>query len=400
MFFKRRESFFLDLDKKRPRMGQKAALRPRCSDPRVRPQPQQPCARHPPRPAQRRNQSLKAAPAAVGGTRGSAKPMLTTAEADRRRGAGNLQEARPPRASATFDPECLNPANAIASRRHRSGANLAGFKAWPPTCSRAEFCLLASRRRQAAINRACQTAAVADAQDGVPQATGSHPAASRLPLFMPVQPPQGRSPAGSTGGGPFWVSLSLGCSDSAAGQQQVSCSSWASPGRRVVASSRSSGSRVARRVAGPSCRSASRAALFRRRAAAARVARTAPPPHTIACCRSRLRALQCATLRAACSGVKRSDAQPHRPCAAATSRIQPWAGPPASSSGGRDGRGCSTAGARCRGCSSTATAPAGLWPRPVDPVGGYQPSRAVHSRPAAVEQGQLLAAPQPQHLRR
>jgi hypothetical protein len=57
-----------------------------------------------------------------------AKPMLTTAEAI----AAELraaQDARPAPSSATFAPDCLNPANAIASRRRTAGANLAGFKA-------------------------------------------------------------------------------------------------------------------------------------------------------------------------------------------------------------------------------------------------------------------------------
>jgi hypothetical protein len=38
------------------------------------------------------------------------------------------QEARPAPSRTTFDPECLNPANAIASRRRTAGANLAVFK--------------------------------------------------------------------------------------------------------------------------------------------------------------------------------------------------------------------------------------------------------------------------------
>jgi hypothetical protein len=54
--------------------------------------------------------------------------VLTTAEAI----AAELraaQEARPATVEATFAPDCLNPANAVPTRRRRAGANLAGFKA-------------------------------------------------------------------------------------------------------------------------------------------------------------------------------------------------------------------------------------------------------------------------------
>lgn len=53
---------------------------------------------------------------------------LTTAEAI----AAELraaQEGMPPPSNATFAPDCLNPANAMPSRRRLAGANLAGFKA-------------------------------------------------------------------------------------------------------------------------------------------------------------------------------------------------------------------------------------------------------------------------------
>ena len=53
---------------------------------------------------------------------------MTTAEAI----AAELraaQEAMPPASNATFAPDCLNPANAVPTRRRRGGANLAGFKA-------------------------------------------------------------------------------------------------------------------------------------------------------------------------------------------------------------------------------------------------------------------------------
>lgn len=58
----------------------------------------------------------------------SGKPQLTTAEAI----AAELreaQESRPAPSNVTFAPDCLNPANAVPSRRRSAGANLAGFKA-------------------------------------------------------------------------------------------------------------------------------------------------------------------------------------------------------------------------------------------------------------------------------
>ena len=58
----------------------------------------------------------------------SSQPSLTTAEAI----AAELrvaQEALPAPSLATFAPECLNPANALPSRRRLAGANLASYKA-------------------------------------------------------------------------------------------------------------------------------------------------------------------------------------------------------------------------------------------------------------------------------
>ena len=58
----------------------------------------------------------------------SSQPSLTTAEAI----AAELraaQEGLPAPSLATFAPECLNPANALPSRRRLAGANLASYKA-------------------------------------------------------------------------------------------------------------------------------------------------------------------------------------------------------------------------------------------------------------------------------
>ena len=72
---------------------------------------------------------LAANPAPAPATKpSSSQPSLTTAEAI----AAELrtaQEALPAPSLATFAPECLNPANALPSRRRLAGANLAGYKA-------------------------------------------------------------------------------------------------------------------------------------------------------------------------------------------------------------------------------------------------------------------------------
>lgn len=122
MLFKRKESFFLDLGNA---AGQSAAAGQAAPAPapvqvavREAATAASPAPATAPAKAEARA-DVKAAPA---------KPMLTTAEAI----AAELraaQEARPAPSSATFAPDCLNPANAIASRRRTAGANLAGFKA-------------------------------------------------------------------------------------------------------------------------------------------------------------------------------------------------------------------------------------------------------------------------------
>ena len=72
--------------------------------------------------------SAGAAPATSNQTTSPATSGLTTAEAI----AAELraaQEAMPAPSLSTFAPDCLNPANALRSRRRLAGANLAGFKA-------------------------------------------------------------------------------------------------------------------------------------------------------------------------------------------------------------------------------------------------------------------------------
>ena len=72
--------------------------------------------------------ALTANPAPAPANQPSSQPSLTTAEAI----AAELraaQEGLPAPSLATFAPECLNPANALPSRRRLAGANLASYKA-------------------------------------------------------------------------------------------------------------------------------------------------------------------------------------------------------------------------------------------------------------------------------
>lgn len=135
MIFKRKESFFLDLsggDSASPEAAKAS-------------QPVQVAVKAPaaPKAAAAAQAATKTAEPTVAGPAGGAapataaakaeaagpaKPMLTTAEAI----AAELraaQEARPAPSSATFAPDCLNPANAVPQPRRKAGANLAGFKA-------------------------------------------------------------------------------------------------------------------------------------------------------------------------------------------------------------------------------------------------------------------------------
>jgi hypothetical protein len=124
MFFKRKESFFLDLGNgsgQSEAAGQ-ATLAPPAVQVAVR-QPEPATQAPPAAPAVKPTASAStAAPAA------SSKPMLTTAEAIAAE-LRSAQESRPAPSNATFAPDCLNPANAIPSRRRTAGANLGGFKA-------------------------------------------------------------------------------------------------------------------------------------------------------------------------------------------------------------------------------------------------------------------------------
>jgi hypothetical protein len=117
MLFKRKDSFFLDLGGDQQKAVVAPPVQPAITAPTAQAEPAAAAATAPAAKAQAA--TAPAAPAA---------PQLTTAEAL----AAELraaQEARPTAPSATFAPDCLNPANALPQRRRRAGANLAGFKA-------------------------------------------------------------------------------------------------------------------------------------------------------------------------------------------------------------------------------------------------------------------------------
>ena len=121
MFFKRKESFFLDLGNEG---GKSADAGPGAPAPA----PVTLAVREPKAPSPAAALAEQAPAPAAAAPSAAAMPMVTTAEAI----AAELraaQEARPAPSSATFAPDCLNPANAINRGRRTAGANLAGFKA-------------------------------------------------------------------------------------------------------------------------------------------------------------------------------------------------------------------------------------------------------------------------------
>jgi len=110
MVFNRKDSYFLDLGSEGAEPAKVAIAEPKVQQPKTPPAEGQPAP----------SQASPSAEAAAGSS-------LTTAEAI----AAELraaQEALPPPSNATFAPDCLNPANALRSRRRLAGANLAGFK--------------------------------------------------------------------------------------------------------------------------------------------------------------------------------------------------------------------------------------------------------------------------------
>ena len=116
MVFNRKASFFLDL-------GSEGAVPATVTIAEAKP------AKADAKPAVA--QAIEAKPVAAAASpeplpaNAAASPTTAEAIAAELRAA---QEALPPPSLSTFAPDCLNPANALRSRRRLAGANLAGFK--------------------------------------------------------------------------------------------------------------------------------------------------------------------------------------------------------------------------------------------------------------------------------
>jgi hypothetical protein len=120
MVFQRKGSFFLDLSEGESKPAVQVAP---VAEARTAPAAPPAAAKAAPTTA-----ASTAAASAAAAPAAAAAPVLTTAEAIAAELAA-AQASRPAPSQATFAPECLNPANAVPTRRRRAGANLAGFKA-------------------------------------------------------------------------------------------------------------------------------------------------------------------------------------------------------------------------------------------------------------------------------
>jgi len=123
--FNNKGSFFLDLGSEGAKPAQ-VAIAPDKPEPKAKQAAAEPVIAVGSKPATSAP-GASAAPAATQAPAPTGGSTLTTAEAI----AAELraaQEAKPAATLATFAPECLNPANAVPTRRRRAGANLAGFK--------------------------------------------------------------------------------------------------------------------------------------------------------------------------------------------------------------------------------------------------------------------------------
>ncbi|MCX5927645.1 MAG: hypothetical protein NTZ23_10100 [Cyanobium sp. LacPavin_0920_WC12_MAG_63_22] len=121
MVFNRKASFFLDL-------GSEGATPAQVAISEAKPDPSEPEASQAATFQIGVGSSTTAAAEATPASPAPAGTAPTTAEAI----AAELraaQEALPPPSNVTFAPDCLNPANALPSRRRLAGANLAGYKA-------------------------------------------------------------------------------------------------------------------------------------------------------------------------------------------------------------------------------------------------------------------------------
>lgn len=121
MVFNRKASFFLDL-------GSEGATPAQVAIAEAKPDPSEAEASQAATFQVGIDPSSAAAASATPASPAPAGSAATTAEAI----AAELravQEALPPPSNATFAPDCLNPANALPSRRRLAGANLAAYKA-------------------------------------------------------------------------------------------------------------------------------------------------------------------------------------------------------------------------------------------------------------------------------
>jgi hypothetical protein len=125
MLFNRKPAYFLDL-------GSEGATPATVAIAKAKPNPDKPnpakSSSAKPSPSKPSANPAAPEPVAAAEPGPALQTSLTTAEAI----AAELraaQEGMPPPSNATFAPDCLNPANALPSRRRLAGANLAGFKA-------------------------------------------------------------------------------------------------------------------------------------------------------------------------------------------------------------------------------------------------------------------------------
>lgn len=126
MVFNRKASFFLDLGSEGATPAKVAIAEPKAAQAKPVQEKSAPVSITAASTAP--SQAGASQQAAAGAGESVTPSTLTTAEAI----AAELraaQEALPPPSNATFAPDCLNPANALRSRRRLAGANLAGFKA-------------------------------------------------------------------------------------------------------------------------------------------------------------------------------------------------------------------------------------------------------------------------------
>ena len=123
MVFNRKASFFLDLGSEgaTPAQVAIAEAKPDTSEQEASPAATFQVGVGPSSPTTATAAATPASPAPAGSAATTAEAIAAELRA--------AQEALPPPINATFAPDCLNPANALPSRRRLAGANLASYKA-------------------------------------------------------------------------------------------------------------------------------------------------------------------------------------------------------------------------------------------------------------------------------